>query len=108
MVVRQLGDAVAVPGVSLAAGVARGIELPGDLGVGAAVEKVIDQFGELGGCRAELPGVLRDGQAKDVVAAGGKADRGGDGVLAAGEGDVGDQEADQSFAFAHRGCGVVP
>ncbi len=62
VVVRQFGDAVAVPGVSVAAGVACGVQLAGDLGVGVAVEQVVDQLGELGGGRAELPGVLRAGR----------------------------------------------
>jgi hypothetical protein len=99
VVVRQFGDAVAVPGVLVAAGMACGVQLGGDLGVGAAVEQVVDQFGDLAWGLAALPGVLRDGQADDVVAAAGEADGGSDGVVASGQGDVGDQEADQPLAY---------
>jgi hypothetical protein len=43
-----------------------------------------------------------------MVAAAGEADGGGDGVWAAGEGHVGDQEAEEAFALACW-CGrVVP
>jgi hypothetical protein len=45
---------------------------------------------------------------QDVVAAAGKADGGGDGVLAAGEGHVADQQAQEAFALAGRGGRVVP
>jgi len=107
VVVRQFGDAFAVPWVPVAAGVACGVQLAGDLGVGAVVEQLADQLGDLAVGGAQLPGVLGEGEAEDVVAAW-EADGCGDGVVAAGEGDVGDQEADQSFAFAHRGAGVVP
>jgi hypothetical protein len=37
-----------------------------------------------------------------VVLAAGQADGGGDGVVAAGEGDVGDQQADQALALCAR------
>ena len=47
-----------------------------------------------------------DGQG--VVLAAAEANVGGDGLGVAGQGDVGDQEPDEAFAFTHRGGGVVP
>ena len=73
-----------------------------------AVEQLADQPGDLAGGLPELPGGLREGQAEDVVTAAGEADGGSHAVMIAGQRDVGDQQADQSLAFAHRGCGVVP
>ena len=70
-----------------------GVEVADDLGVGMGVEEPGGQPGDLVGGLAALPGVKRDGQAQDVVAAAGEADGGGDGVRAAGEGHVFDQQA---------------
>ena len=84
VVAGQLGDALAVPGVPVAAGVACGVELAGDLGVGVAVEQLADQPGDLAGGLPALPGGLREGQAEDVVTAAGEADGGSHGVIVAG------------------------
>src|SRR6266581_3395418 len=104
----ELADPAAVPAVAVSAGVPGGVEVAGDLGVGMGVEEPGGQLGDLVGGLAALPGVKRDGQAQDVVAAAGEADGGGDGARAAGEGHVFDQQAGQALAFAHRGCRVRP
>src|SRR5205814_6504957 len=75
---------------------------------GVAAEQLVDERDCRAGGHALLPGVQRDRQVEGVVAAAGQADGGGDGVVAAGESDVGDQQADQPLAFPHRGGRVVP
>ena len=85
-----------------------GVEGAGDRRIGVVLEELVDQGDHLVGGFAELPGVERDGQVQGVVTAAGKPDGGGDGVLAAGEGHVADQQAQEAFALARRGGRVVP
>jgi hypothetical protein len=73
-----------------------------------AAEQLVDLLDHWLGGFALLPGVQWDRQVQGVVLAAGQADGGGDGVVAVGEGDVGDQQADQAFALPHRGGRVVP
>lgn len=56
----------------------------------------------------QLPGGARAGQCHGVVLPAGQADRDGDVLAGFDEGDVGDQQPDQAFAFAHGGGRVVP
>ena len=80
----------------------------GDLGVGVAVEELVDGGDGLGGGLAELGGGGRDGQGEGAVLAGGQPDVRGDGVAGPGDGDVGEQQPGDALALAGRGGGVVP
>ncbi len=54
-----------------------------------------------------FPGAQRPGDGERVQLPAGEADVGGDLLPGFDQGDVGDQQADQAFAFPHRGGGVV-
>src|ERR1035441_7802563 len=93
---------------ALAAGQARVGEDAGGLGVGVAVQELVDGGDDDGGGLAELRGGRRDGQGEGGVLAGGQADVSGDGVAGPGDGDVGEQQPGDALAFPGGGGGVVP
>ena len=106
--VADVADDEPVEGAAFAAGQAAVVEDAGDLGVGVAVEELVDGGDGCGGGLAELGGGGRDGQGEGAVLAGGQADVRGDGVAGPGDGDVGEQQPGDALAFAGRGGGVVP
>ena len=84
------------------------VEDGGDFGVGVVVQEPVDLGDDLGECAALFPGALGDRQGQGAVLAAGQADVGGDGVVGAGDGDVGDQQSGDAFAFPGGGGRVVP
>jgi len=108
VVVADVADDEPVEGAAFAAGQAAVVEDGGDLGVGVAVEELVDGGDGFGGGLAELGGGGRDGQGEGAGLAGGEPDVRGDGVAGAGDGDVGEQQPGDALAFAGRGGGVVP
>src|ERR1019366_3263851 len=108
VVVADVAHDERVEGAAFAAGQAAVVEDAGDLGVGVAVEELVDGGDGLGGRLAELGGGGRDGQGDGAGLAGGEADVRGDGVPGPGDGDVGEQQPGDALALAGRGGGVVP
>ena len=108
VVVADVADGEPVEGAAFAAGQAAVVEDAGDLGMGVAVESLIDGGDGLGGCGAHLGGGGRDRHGEGVVLAGGQADVRGDGVAGSGDGDVGEQQPGDALAFPGGGGGVVP
>jgi hypothetical protein len=113
----QAGDLVAVAvgaqpvggeGFAVAGGQPACGQRGGGLAVGVGGQQVVDGGGGLGGERAFLPGVQRYRQGEGVGLAAAEAGAGGDRLLAPEQGDVGDEQAQQAFAFPLRGGRVVP
>ena len=81
------------------------VEDGGDFGVGVVVQEPVDLGDDLGECAALFPGALGDRQGQGVVLAAGQAEVGGDGVVGAGDGDVGDQQSGDAGLL---GVGQLP
>jgi hypothetical protein len=108
VVVADVADDEPVEGAPFAAGQATVVEDGGDLGMGVAVEELVDGGDGFGGGLAELGGCGRDGQGEGAGLAGGEPDVRGDGGAGAGDGDVSEQQPGDALALAGRGGGVVP
>ena len=76
--------------------------------IGVVGEQLVDDRDRVGRGGVSLPGRQWPGHAECMGGAAREADVRGDVLIPPDEGDVGDEEADESFALAHRGVGVVP
>ena len=101
-------DHLAVEPFSGAGGDAALVEDVGDLATDVVVEQVVDGGDDFGGCFALFANGFGGGQGEGCVGAAGESDVRGDGVAVAVDGDVGEQQPGDAFAFPRGGGGVVP